>query len=76
MCSVRTILKAETQSIYLYEMYETRSIGHGKQKKLSYFGSITLQRAIHRIMFYNNLFNVKSISSMNSLIECIREAIK
>lgn len=68
MCLVRTTLKAETQSvyIYIYEMYETRSDGHGKQIKLSYFGSITLQYTVHRIMLYNNLFNVKSISLMNS----------
>lgn len=56
-------------------MYVTRSNGHGKQIKLSYFGSITLQYAIHRIKLYNNLFNVKSISLKNSLIEGIREAI-
>lgn len=57
-------------------MYETRSNGNGKQIKLSYFGSITLQYAIHRILLYNNLFNVKAISLMNLLIEGIREAIE
>lgn len=35
-------------------MYETRSNGHGKQIKLSYFGSIALQYAIRRIMQFIN----------------------
>lgn len=76
MCLVRTTLKAETQSISIYDMHETRSDGNGKQIKLSYFGSIALQYAIYRIMLHNNLFNVKSKRLMNSLIEGIREAIK